>query len=148
MDMIGASGAWLIAALLLGIAELAVPGVFLVFLAIAAAVTGAAVFALPDLPVTAQLGSFAVWSVVTVLIGRRWYVDYPVEGGDPMLNDRAARMIGEVVTVEAAIVDGHGRVTVGDGGWPARGPDAAFGARVRVVAVEGGTVVVEPLGPS
>ncbi len=145
MDMIGASGAWLIAALLLGIAELAVPGVFLVFLAIAAAVTGAAVFALPDLPVAAQLGSFAVWSVVTVLIGRRWYVDYPVEGGDPMLNDRAARMIGEIVTVEAAIVDGHGRVVVGDGGWPARGPDAPAGARVRVVAVEGGTVVVEAL---
>ncbi len=145
MDMIGASGAWLIAALLLGIAELAVPGVFLVFLAIAAAVTGAAVFALPDLPVTAQLGSFAVWSVVTVLIGRRWYVDYPVEGGDPMLNDRAARMIGEIVTVETAIVEGHGRVVVGDGGWPARGEDAPVGARVRVVAVQDGAVVVEPL---
>ncbi len=145
MDMIGASGAWLIAALLLGIAELAVPGVFLVFLAIAAAVTGAAVFALPDLPVAAQLGSFAVWSVVTVLIGRRWYVDYPVEGGNPMLNDRAARMIDEIVTVEAAIVDGHGRVVVGDGAWPARGEDAPVGARVRVVAVQDGAVVVEPL---
>ncbi|TXC70499.1 NfeD family protein [Sphingomonas ginsenosidivorax] len=145
MGAIGASSAWLIAALLLGIAELAVPGVFLVFLAIAAAATGFAVFALPDLPVTAQLGSFAAWSVVTVLIGKRWYVDYPVEGGDPMLNDRAARLVGEIVTVETAIIAGHGRVVVGDGGWPARGADAAVGTRMRVVAVEGGTVVVEPL---
>lgn len=136
---------WLVAAVVLGVAELAVPGVFLVFLAIAAAATGIAVFALPDLPVSAQLGAFAVWSVVTVLIGRRWYRDYPVEGGDPMLNDRAARLVGQVVIVETAILGGHGRVLVGDGGWPALGPDAAVGERVRVVSVENGTLVVEPL---
>jgi membrane protein implicated in regulation of membrane protease activity len=146
MGAIGASGAWLIAALVLGIAELAVPGVFLVFLAIAAAITGIAVYALSDLSPAAQLGAFAVWSVVTVLIGKRWYRDYPVEGGDPMLNDRAARMLGQVVIVETAIVRGHGRVLVGDGGWPARGPDAAVGERMRVVAVEDGTLIVEPSG--
>ncbi len=140
-----AAVAWLIVAVLLGIAELAVPGVFLVFLAIAAAVTGIAVFALPALPLAVQLGSFAAWSVVTVLIGKRWYRDYPVEGGDPMLNDRAARMVGEIVVVETAIVDGHGRVRVGDGGWPACGADAAVGTRLRVVAVEDGALVVEPV---
>ena len=141
----GAAGAWLIAALVLGIAELAVPGVFLVFLAIAAAVTGVAVFVLPDLPAAAQLGAFAVWSAVAVLIGKRWYRDYPVEGGDPMLNDRSARLVGQVVVVETAIVAGRGRVLVGDGSWPARGGDAGVGARVRVTAVVDGEVVVEAL---
>ena len=145
MDAISASGAWLIAALVLGIAELAVPGVFLVFLAIAAAVTGAAVFALPDLPVAAQLAAFAVWSAVTVLIGKRWYRDYPVEGGDPMLNDRSARLVGQVVVVETALVGGHGRVLVGDGSWPARGDDATVGTRVRIAQVVNGEVVVEPI---
>jgi membrane protein implicated in regulation of membrane protease activity len=142
MDAIGAAGAWLIAALVLGIAEV-VPGVFLVFLAIAAAVTGVAVFVLPDLPVAAQLAAFGVWSAVAVLIGKRWYRDYPVEGGDPMLNDRSARLVGQVVVVEAAIVGGRGRVLVGDGSWPARGEDAVVG--VRVPAVVDGEVVVEPL---
>jgi len=145
MDGIGAAGAWLIAALVLGIAELAAPGIFLVFLAIAAAVTGVAVFVLPDLPVPAQLAAFAVWSAVTVLIGKRWYRDYPVEGGDPMLNDRSARLVGQVVVVETALVGGHGRVLVGDGSWPARGADAAVGTRVKVAAVVDGAVVVEPL---
>ena len=146
LDMVGgAGGAWLIAALLLGIAELAIPGVFLIFLAIAAAITGVAVLALADLPAVAQLGSFAVWSVVAVLIGKRWYRDYPVEGGDARLNDRASRMIGEVVKVETAIVDGRGRVKVGDGSWPASGSDAAVGTRVRVTSIDGGVVVVEPL---
>lgn len=140
----GAAGIWLIAALVLGILELVVPGVFLVFLAIAAAITGVATLALADLPVAGQLASFAVWSVVAVLVGRRWYRDFPV-AGDARLNDRAARLIGETVVVEAAIDGGCGRVRVGDGSWPARGPDMAVGARAEIVAVAGGVLVVEPL---
>ncbi|MFL0414692.1 NfeD family protein [uncultured Sphingomonas sp.] len=136
---------WLGVAVVLGIAELLVPGVFLIFLAIAAAVVGVALLALADLPLVAQLGAFAVWSVVTVLIGRRWYVDYPVETSDPLLNDRAARMAGEIVTVSVPIVAGSGRVRVGDSEWPASGPDAEAGARMRVAKVTGGIVSVEPL---
>jgi len=145
MGMIGAAGAWLIAALVLGIAELAAPGIFFVFLAIAAAVTGIALLALPELPIAVQLASFAVWSTVTVLIGRRWYRDYPVAGADPMLNDRSARMVGQIVIVETAIVDGRGRVLVGDGSWPARGDDAAAGTRVRITRVADGVADVAPV---
>lgn len=136
------AGWWLVAALALAIAELVVPGVFLVFLAIAAAMTGAALLAIPGLPLAAQLASFGVWSVVAVVIGRRWYSDYPV-ATDARLNDRARDMIGQVVTVETAIGDGGGRVIVGDGSWPARGDDAEAGTRVRIVSVEGGVVNVE-----
>ena len=145
MGMIGAAGAWLIAALVLGIAELAAPGIFLVFLALAAGMTGIALLALPELPIAVQLASFAVWSTVTVLIGRRWYRDYPVAGADPMLNDRSARMVGQIVIVETAIVDGRGRVLVGDGSWPARGDDAAAGTRVRITRVADGVADVTPV---
>lgn len=144
----GAAGAWLIAALALGIAELAAPGVFLVFLAIAAAMTGLGVLVLAELPVAAQLASFAAWSAVTVMIGKRWYRDYPVAAADPLLNDRAARMIGQVARVEVAIVSGSGRVRIGDGSWPARGPDLAVGTDVRVVTVADGVAVVEALTPT
>lgn len=137
--------AWLLAAALLGIAELAIPGVFLVFLAIAAGIVGLATLALPDLPVIAQLVAFAIWSGITVLVGRRWYSDYPVATSDPLLNNRAARMVGATATVCAAIEGGHGRVHIGDSDWPATGPDAAIGTRVRVVTVENGVVAVEPL---
>lgn len=141
----GPGGAWLIAALALGIAELAIPGVFLVFLAIAAAITGVALLALPALPLAAQIGSFAVWSIAAVLIGRRWYRDYPV-AGDRLLNDRAGRLVGEIAELETAIVAGEGRVRIGDGSWPARGPALPAGARVRIMQVAGGVLVVEPLG--
>lgn len=139
--------AWLIAGVALAAAELAVPGVFLVFLAMAAAITGLAVLALPALPLAAQVASFAVWSVVAVAIGRRWYRDFPVDAADPLLNDRAARLVGQIVTVERAIVGSDGRVRVGDGSWPARGDDAAVGETVRVVAVDGATLVVERRSP-
>jgi len=122
-----------------------VPGVFLVFIALAAAIVGVAVFALPDLPLPVQIGAFAVWSVVTVMIGRRWYRDYPVTGDAARLNDPAARLVGAVVTVERAIEHGSGRVTLGDGAWPARGPELSVGACARVVAVDAGVLVVEPI---
>lgn len=135
---------WLALAVLLGGAELLVPGVFLIFLAIAAGIVAAATFVLPELPLAAQLGVFGMWSVVTVLIGRRWYQDYPVETSDPLLNDRARRLIGETVVVADAIVSGRGRVRIGDGEWPAQGPDAPTGTRMRIVSVTSGIVVVEP----
>ncbi|OYY79400.1 MAG: hypothetical protein B7Y43_03010 [Sphingomonas sp. 28-62-20] len=133
---------WLGAAILLGAAELMVPGVFLVFLAIAAAITGLAVFALPVLPLSAQLVAFALWSVVSILIGKRWYHDYPVATADPLLNDRGARLIGELVTVVTPIIQGEGRVKVGDGEWIAIGADAAAGERLRVTAIRDGKLVV------
>lgn len=136
---------WLFAAIALAAAELAVPGVFLVFLGVAAAIVSAVTFVLPDLPIAAQLGAFAMWSVVAVLIGRRWYQEYPVETSDPLLNDRSGRLIGEIVIVAVPIVGGHGRVRVGDGEWPATGPDAAAGARMRIVSVNSGVLVVEPV---
>ncbi|MEA1084552.1 NfeD family protein [Sphingomonas sp. M6A6_1c] len=142
----GAAGAWLIAALLLGIAELVIPGVFAVFIAIAAAVVGVAVLVLPGLPVAAQIAAFALWSIVTVLIGKRWYVDFPVPSSDPQLNDRVARLIGTTAVVQVAIGPDGGRVTVGDGSWPARGVVAEAGARVRIVAIRDGIAIVEPAG--
>jgi membrane protein implicated in regulation of membrane protease activity len=145
-DRAGQAGwLWLILAGLLAIAELLVPGVFLIFLAVAAAITGAASLVLTDLSLAAQLVSFGVWTAVAVLIGKRWYRDYPIESDDPLLNDRAARLVGQVVEVTDAIHDGHGRVRVADGAWPARGADAPVGARVRITGIEDGALVTEPV---
>lgn len=136
---------WMALAIVLGAAELALPGVFLVFIAFAAAMTGLTVFALPVLPPLAQLAAFTIWSAASILIGRRWYFDFPVNSSDPMLNDRGARMIGELVTVVEPIAGGEGRVRVGDGVWSATGPDTPEGTRMRVAGVRGSTLVVEPV---
>jgi membrane protein implicated in regulation of membrane protease activity len=77
--------------------------------------------------------------------GRRWYKANPVESADPLLNDRAARLIGETVLVVEPIIGGEGRVKVGDGVWTARGPDSAAGVRVRIASVKGAVLHVESL---
>ncbi len=140
--MIDGGYAWLLLAVALSAAELAVPGVFLVFVAIAAAITGVLALLFPALTLPAELAVFGAWSVVTVVVGRRWYTDYPVDSDDPLLNDRAARLIGQQVVVVEPIVDGIGRVRVGDGEWIARGPDLAVGSRARIVGVSGSTLTI------
>ena len=135
---------WLIVAVALGIAELLVPGVFLIWLAAAAALTGLAALIF-GLPLAFQFATFALLAIAAVYIGRRWYANNPVESSDPLLNDRAARLIGETVVVVDAIRDGRGRVRIGDGVWPARGPDADAGARVKVTGADGACLHVEPL---
>lgn len=149
MDWLQNAGVlWLIAGVLLAITELLVPGVYLVFFAIAAALTGTMALLLPDLPLGGQLLGFSAWSLATVLIGRRWYRDFPVPSADPLLNDRVARLIGEVVTVVEPISGGRGRVRVGDGEWTAQGPDQPAGARVRITGGTGGVLTIEPIAPT
>lgn len=146
MDWMNLAGAWwLIAAVLLAGTELLIPGVFLVFIALAAAATGAITLFFPELTVGGQVASFAAWSLVAVLIGKRWYRDFPVATSDPLLNNRVARLIGQTVTVVQAIENGEGRVRVGDSEWPALGADAPTGSRVRVTGAEGAALLVEPL---
>jgi inner membrane protein len=132
---------WLIAAALLGIAELVVPGVFLIWLAAAAAATGL-VTLLTGVPLPFQLALFAIFSIASVFAGRRWYSSFPVPSSDPLLNDRAARLVGRSVTVVAAIRGGEGRVKVGDSVWSCRGEDCDECARVRVRGAEGNCLLV------
>ncbi len=146
MPEIDPAALWLAAGLVLGIAELLVPGVFLIFLAIAAGVTALTVWALPDMPVVLQLVDFAIWSVVCVLVGRRWYRDFAVDGDGPMLNQPVLRLRGQIVTVTTPIIGGEGRARLADGEWPVRGPDAESGTRLRVAHVDNGVLLVEPIG--
>lgn len=136
---------WLAAALLLVITEMVVPGFFLIFLGVGAAVIGVITLLVPDVPILLQAVIFAVVTAAAVAIGRRWYQGSDRPSADPLLNDRAARLIGKRVEVCDAIVDGEGRVKVGDGAWSATGPDAGVGATVRIVGASGSVLRVEPV---
>lgn len=134
---------WLIGAALLAVLELAVPGVFLVWVAAAAVLTGLATFVF-GLSLPFQLVLFGFFAIASVLAGRRIYERQAHTTTDPLLNDRAGRLIGQTVTVVNAIENGEGRVKVGDGIWPARGTDAPAGARVRITGTEGACLLVTP----
>lgn len=135
---------WLILAAILAMAEIILPGVFLIWLGAAAVLTGVATLAFP-LTGPAQFAVFAGAAIVAVYAGRRWLSANPIESADPLLNDRAARFVGETVLVVEPIESGQGRVKVRDGVWNAEGPDAPRGARVRVIGAKGSRLIVEPL---
>lgn len=132
---------WVLGALLL-ILEVLAPGVFFVWLAIAAFALGLIVFVLP-LGVPLQLLLFAVLCLVSVFLGRR-YVSKLALGGNEgdKLNEGASRLVGRTVTVTTPIVNGLGRVRVGDSDWRATGPDTAAGKSVLIVAADGTTLIV------
>ena len=135
---------WLIIGGLLGIAEILIPGFFLIWLSAAAIVTGIVGFLFP-IPMTGQLALFAILAVIAVYSGRRWFAANPIESSDPNLNDRGARLIGESVIVVEAIIGGRGRVKVGDSVWIAKGADAKVGDRVRIAGSDGATLNVDPI---
>ena len=142
LDTISTHWFWLSLGLLLGVAELVAPGFFLMWLGLAALIVGGLDYFLP-ITVAYQVAMFAILSVLTVFAGKKFLQKNPIETEDAKLNDRGARLTGEIVTVVEAITNGTGRVKVGDSVWSARGVDAAIGSRVRVTGADGAVLLVE-----
>lgn len=135
---------WIAIGLVLAAAEMLVPGVFLIWLAVAALVTGALTY-LFDLGIVLQVVQFVAVSLIAIFSARRFLRDRPIVSSDPLLNNRLGRLVGETALVTVAIEHGSGRIHVGDGDWTAHGPDVAQGERVRIVGHKGSTLLVEPL---
>ncbi|GLS17670.1 membrane protein [Labrys miyagiensis] len=135
-------GWFVLAAVLIGL-EMLLPGAFMIWLGLAAAATGLVNLFLPmDWPLALLL--FAILGVIFAFVGRR--ISAGVDAGDkeqPFLNRRADALIGQSFTLSEPIVNGEGRIRIGDTVWHLRGPDADAGTRIKVVRVVGGRLVVE-----
>ena len=138
---------WLVIGLLLLGAELFIieADFFLVFLGVAAIVTGLLAIALPTLPEWGQWLSFAAVALFSMLFFRRRVYrllrrDVPDMGND-MLREQLALPVG-------LPVDGTCRVELRGSTWTARNVGLvpiAPGDRVKIVAVDGITLSVEGL---
>ena len=137
---------WVILGFVLLILEIAMPGVFFLWIGIAALMVG--VIAL--LPGAVAFGwqlqvlVFLFLAIASVFIGRRLMSGGGAETDEPLLNKRAEQLIGQIATLSEAIVDGHGRVKLGDTVWRVTGPELPAGTRVRVTsAMDRTTLAVE-----
>lgn len=138
---------WVVFAGVLALAELHVPGSYLVWIALGAALTGA-VDAAFGVSLEGQLATFAVASALSCILGYFVYrrMHRRVRGEVP-LNERSLAMVGARGTVCEAFFNGHGKVRVGDGVWLADGSDLAEGTPVVVSAVRGTRLVVQAVEP-
>jgi inner membrane protein len=133
---------WFIAGGLLLILEVLAPGVFMLWLGLAAMLVGA-ISIFVDWTWRAQFIAFAVFSVAAIPLWRRLSMQVGTTTDQPFLNRRAEALVGRVFTLEKPIVDGSGTIPVGDTVWRITGADIPAGSRVKVVRVEGTALHVE-----
>ncbi len=137
---------WWILAIGLVILEVLAPGVIFLWLGIGAGVTGLIVLIEPGLSWETQLVAFAILSVISGVGGRMWIARRPIETDQPNLNQRGVQYVGREFTLDDAIVNGVGKVKVGDSIWRVSGDDMPGGSQVTVVDVEGATLKVVKAG--
>ncbi len=136
--------AWTLAGLALCGAELLHPGVFLLWIGLAAVATGAATWAFglqAVLQIGTFIGSLAVLLCVPLLDRRRH------RGFDGGVNAADIGLVGATCRA-IAFVGSEGRVTFRDGAWPAQAVDdgsPAPGTNLRIVGRKGTVLLVEPL---
>lgn len=128
---------WMVLGLVLLVLEIVLPGFFLLWIGIAALLTGALSLQLWDWgPWTwhVQVLVFLALSLVAAYAGKKIMSSNGEASDQPLLNQRGAQMIGRTATLAEPIREGRGRIKLGDTTWRVSGPDLPAGTKVRVVA--------------
>lgn len=133
---------WILGAVLVML-EILAPGVFLLWLGVAAIIVGIVAVAVPTMGWEVQAVLFAVIAVASVYLAWRLLGRNKETTDHPDLNRRGRELIGRSFTLAEPIVQGRGRLKVGDSLWVIAGPDLAAGAAVKVVDLDGTVLKVE-----
>lgn len=138
---------WVIIGLVLLFLELLTPGIFLIWIGLAALVTSLISYMAYSLfgNWQIQLLLFLVLSVVFILIGRRYFNPRTQSSDEPLLNRRADQLIGLRATLQEPIINGNGRARFDDTLWRVTGPDLPAGTTVIVREYLDGLLRVEQL---
>ena len=135
---------WFILAALLFLLEVLAPGMFMLWLGLAAVIMGIVATTIA-LSWQVQLIGFAVLALVLVPAWRHFATKVEKPAESPFLNRRAEGYVGRVFTLDKPIVDGSGAVRIDDTIWRVSGPDCPAGSRVRVAGTDGASLLVEAM---
>jgi inner membrane protein len=133
---------WIVAGVLL-LLEMLMPGFFMLWLAVAAALTAVADMIF-HFSWAGEAFTFAGLSMLTVLASWRFVMgSRNMKSESPHLNQKHAGFVGRSFILEKAIVNGTGKIRVEDALWDVDGPDLPSGARVKVTGVDGLRLMVK-----
>jgi hypothetical protein len=110
---------------------------------VAAGIVGPILLIFADLGWEYQFLIFALFTVVTAVGWRAYLRRHPTESDRPTLNRRGEQYVGRTFTLEDAIVNGQGKITVDDSTWKIEGGDLPAGTKIQVTGVEGTVLQVE-----
>jgi membrane protein implicated in regulation of membrane protease activity len=123
-------------ALLLIAAESLIPGVFLLWLGLAAAAVFVGLLLVPGVEPIWQAVAFVLLAFGAIAAYVKFFRDKEQPSDQPLLNRRGQQLVGQVFVLDQAIVDGRGRLKIGDAFWTAEGEDLPQGTRVRIVSAD------------
>ncbi len=136
---------WLSFGMVLMVLEIITPGIFFLWIGIGAFITGCVAAVFPAASTTLLGVVFAVLSIISVLIGRK-VIGKQQDIPDTGLNNRAAQYIGQIYPVYEAIIDGRGKISVGDTLWQASAKtNIPVNKSVKVIGVNGTILEVTPI---
>lgn len=127
------------------ILEALLPGFVLIWLGVAAVITGGALWLWPALALPVQLVLFALSAAGSVLAWFTWRRRHPPANIAPGLNQRTTGLIGAQFDLIEPIHLGRGKIRVGDTVWLVAGPDLPRRSKVRVTGSDGSILTVEPV---
>ncbi len=131
---------WTLGAIFL-IVELMLPGVYFLWLAIAASLVGLLVFIFADLAVIWQVFLFGLLSLISVIAWLTWQKKHPQKSEEPLLNQRMQRYIGKQASIVEPIINGQGKAQIGDTLWQVAGDDCPKGTKVKIIGVQNSTIL-------
>jgi len=135
--------AWWIIAGIMFLLELLAPAFFFLWFGFAAVATGLIVLFVP-MSWQMQAGTFAILTIVLLLISRKYFGRTGWSSDNPMLNQRMASFIGKSYVLDTPIKNREGKVRINDTVWKVQGPDTPAGQWVKVTDVDGSVLQVEP----
>ena len=128
---------WWVLGILFIVLEVFSPAAFFLWLGISAGIVGVFVLLDPGMFWEWQVLLFAVFSVVSTVLGRKFIVSRQTDTDQPRLNRRGEQYIGRTFTLAEPVINGEGKIHVDDTTWKISGADMPAGTQVQVTGVDG-----------
>ncbi len=136
---------WLIAAVILFVVELTAPGIFMLWLGMAALFVGV-ISLVVALPAAWQGALFVLFAAAAFPFWWKYRSVSAKPTDQPHLNRRADALVGRQFVLETPIFAGAGTIRVDDTVWRVAGPDLPAGSRVTVQRADGVMLYVGAAG--
>jgi len=135
---------WASLGIILLIMEMLGTAGFLIGSAIAAFLMSAIIAMFPELDWKWQLAIFSSTAIAFSVVYLKRFANFNESSDQPNLNNRAAQHIGKFYTLQETIVNGQGRIQIGDTFWKVLcDQDLEASTKIEVTGTEGMTLVIK-----
>lgn len=135
---------WLLAGIVVICLELLTPGFYFLWIGLAALVAGGVNYVFPELGFIYIGIIFAVFSIVFCYLGKVSLYKKVNDDSSSTLNRRGAQYIGKKVVVFEEVINGSGKVKLGDSVWSVKSDrNIKVGETVEILELDGISFIVK-----